>query len=359
MKTKIRKRILTIIMSAALVVSFIAPSFTVEAGDVDDFFAGTADLYVVGSNGYDIPGQANLVYGELVDGYIIFRTEVHIETENKVSGTEIVELNPINGSNLDNIESIEYSEKDGPWTDATNYIINTNHEYTNKYSIKRKYRIKVTGNVSFSLHYKVYTPVGIANYASMFRNIVFENNGFSTWIERPDNDPENIQHNVANYGGEGEDPYPTKEGKLFAGWYTDKTYDTPYLESTGYAYAKFVDEAVLSSRHQWKNDHTALRFVSSIDSIDYDCVGFIFSGTYGDKVIEETDKSVTKVYKSIYAGEQQLSPTTISDESEYFFIYTVRNMDSSIGSSWTVTPYFVTQDGTKVLGETSTFSYTP
>ena len=46
-------------------------------------------------------------------------------------------------------------------------------------------------------------------------------------------------------------------------------------------------------------------------------------------------------------------------ESEYFFIYTVRNMDSSIGSSWTVTPYFVTQDGTKVLGETSTFSYTP
>ena len=225
--------------------------------------------------------------------------------------------------------------------------------------VKRKYRIKVTGNVSFSLHYKVYTPVGIANYASMFRNIVFENNGFSTWIERPDNDPENIQHNVANYGGEGEDPYPTKEGKLFAGWYTDKTYDTPYLESTGYAYAKFVDEAVLSSRHQWKNDHTALRFVSSIDSIDYDCVGFIFSGTYGDKVIEETDKSVTKVYKSIYAGEQQLSPTTISDESEYFFIYTVRNMDSSIGSSWTVTPYFVTLDGTKVLGETSTFSYTP
>lgn len=39
--------------------------------------------------------------------------------------------------------------------------------------------------------------------------------------------------------------YPTKEGKVFAGWYTDETLEEPYLDSTGIAYAYFIDERYL------------------------------------------------------------------------------------------------------------------
>ena len=54
---------------------------------------------------------------------------------------------------------------------------------------------------------------------------------------------ETATYDVANYKGEKEEAnwtYPSVEGKVFAGWFTDETYTTPYTKTTGNAYAKFV-----------------------------------------------------------------------------------------------------------------------
>ena len=157
------------------------------------------------------------------------------------------------------------------------------------------------------------------------------------------------------------DIYPKKKDVTFAGWYSDANYSTPYTGTTGKAYAKFIDADVLKVMFQWKeSDHSALRFVSTIDHENYQTVGFIFSGKYGDKTIDTKDKEISTVYKKIEANNQMISPTTVfASISKYFFTYTIRNMNGNTASNWTVTPYFVTPDGTKVLGTTGTHSYTP
>ena len=107
-----------------------------------------------------------------------------------------------------------------------------------------------------------------------------------------------------------------------------------------------------------KNDKTAVRFVSTIDNcLDYTSVGFKFTGDYGAKHID-TEKTCTKVYKNINADGQTLTPSTAFDntDSAYFFTYSVRNMDGTTSSTWTVTPFYVTPDGTKVYGTTKDYS---
>ena len=144
--------------------------------------------------------------------------------------------------------------------------------------------------------------------------------------------------------------YPTKSGFVFAGWFEDADFNTPYMSDTGEAYAKFIDEKVLTVKYQKSTDGTAIRFISSIDSLQYQTVGFIFTGIYGNKIISEKDKETYTVYKSINADGNSMKPSVFCDSSKYFFVYTVRNMNPQIKSSWEVTPYFVTLDGTKVRG---------
>lgn len=144
--------------------------------------------------------------------------------------------------------------------------------------------------------------------------------------------------------------YPSKYGKIFAGWYTDESCETPYKARSGSAYAKFVDEKVLTIKFQKKTDGTAVRFLSSVDSINYNAVGFTFSGTYGDRTIQETSRNVTQVFKHITANNQTLDPTVFSPNSQYFSMFTIRKLDAQISSTWDVTPYWITLDGTTVKG---------
>ena len=153
--------------------------------------------------------------------------------------------------------------------------------------------------------------------------------------------------------------YPTKDGLIFAGWFSDADYTTVYEGTSGNAYAKFIDAKVLTFKHQWGSNHSALRFVSTIDSLDYQSVGFTFSGTYGSSTIKQTTKEVEKVYTKITADSQSVLPTVFSDDSEYFFTYTIRGMDGTKASTWNVTPYYVTLDGTTVYGKSGTAEYTP
>lgn len=144
--------------------------------------------------------------------------------------------------------------------------------------------------------------------------------------------------------------YPSKSGKIFAGWYTDESCETPYMERTGRAYAKFVDAKILTVKFQKKNDRTAVRFLSSVDNIDYDEVGFTFSGTYGENTIPETSRNVTKVYKHVSANNQTLNPSVFSQDSQYFSMFTIRKLNAQIDSTWDVNPYWITLDGTTVKG---------
>ena len=154
--------------------------------------------------------------------------------------------------------------------------------------------------------------------------------------------------------------HPEQAGKVFAGFYADSEYTTPYMETTGYAYAKFIDEKVLTIRFQEKTDGSAVRFVSSIDSsLDYQELGFKFSGTYGSKTITEKTRPTSTVFNKINAAGTEQVPWDVfeNSDSKYFFTYTIRNIDSTVTPlEFTATPFYVTADGTEVTGTTSSYS---
>ena len=151
--------------------------------------------------------------------------------------------------------------------------------------------------------------------------------------------------------------YPKQEGKIFSGWYDDQSFNNIHTEDTGAAYPKFVDSKMLTVKCQWKTDYSSIRFVSSIDVLDYQTAGFVLEGQYGGRTIRKLEKEVEKVYSTIKADNIVITPNKVfADESEYFFTYTIRNMDENTDSSWTVTPFYVTGDGTKVYGTTNQFA---
>lgn len=353
-----KKRILTLLIALSLVASFAVPSY---GSDVEDNFPGVSTIYVTNPSGERPTGQSSYMTEVIYDGYFYIQTYFTIQNNNRVSGRERLEVVATNGSSLDSIVSFEYSEKGSAWADATDYVVNKTRTFTDKHSITRKYRIKIEGDISLSFKYRIDTPAGIPDYDSYTRYLTIENGEALTWHEDTgqSTDPADIQYNVEDYGdGEGQTPYPTKDGCVFAGWYTDKSYETPFTGETGKAYAKFVDAKVLSLKWQWKTDKTALRFVSTIDSLNYQTVGFVFSGTYGTKEIELKDKESSTVYNKLGAGSGAVTPTNAFEntDSKYFFTYTIRNMDASTHSTWTVTPYYVTLGGIKVMGTTKSFN---
>ena len=170
--------------------------------------------------------------------------------------------------------------------------------------------------------------------------------------------PADGRYDVAQYKSGATPTYPEKEDKIFAGWFDDENYSTPHMGNTGLAYAKFIDEEVLTVKFQTRGSGSnaeAVRFVSTVDSMDYQIVGFKFTGTYGDINISEKIKTTEKLYRSITAAGMTIYPPYFCSDSEYFFTYTVRGMNSRIYSSWVVTPFYVTLDGTTVYGRTGRF----
>ena len=144
---------------------------------------------------------------------------------------------------------------------------------------------------------------------------------------------------------------------VFAGWYT---YEDDYVAMTSFpttdAYAKFVDENILTVKSQLTSgtsaasESTAVRFVSTVDSLDYETVGFkvAFNGK------EITSRS-TNVYTSLTGAngtvEYTYSPTIFGSTSAYFFALTIKNVPNSyFDSAFEVTPYWITMDGTTVYG---------
>ena len=154
------------------------------------------------------------------------------------------------------------------------------------------------------------------------------------------------------------DTVPVSDGKIFAGWFTDETCTTAYTEDTGKAYAKFIDENILTVKAQISSGttvnsaSTSIRFITSVDSLKYQNVGFKI--TFNGKTI---DKKMTKVYTALNANGKKVYPNAFSEDSNYMEAYTLNNIpQSAFGMEFTVTPYYTTQDGTIVEGKTNTFT---
>lgn len=174
---------------------------------------------------------------------------------------------------------------------------------------------------------------------------------------------------ISEYRNESGNTAPAdKDGYIFAGWYTDETCTDPIDENTitGSAYAKYIDEDVLTVKFQIPtttnsaSESTTLRLVSSIDSLDYQNVSFEVS--YTDSF--GTKKSHTWTTKNAYTaltgynGMTELTYTPdeqFSKASEYFVALNINNVpNEAFGYAFTVTPKWTTLDGTVVEGSTRT-----
>lgn len=168
-----------------------------------------------------------------------------------------------------------------------------------------------------------------------------------------------------------ENTVPTKGGFLFGGWYQAGNDEEPVTnpEQGKTYYAKFVPENVLGIKAQVSNtilaDSTektaAIRFVTTIDSVQYRKIGFLIQKGTGE--VKEANVTNT-VYESLYQVTDQdgtlgntpeeVSPAIFDAASKYFKTYTIRKVpDSAYNTDITVTPYWITLDGTKVMGTKS------
>ena len=163
---------------------------------------------------------------------------------------------------------------------------------------------------------------------------------------------------IDNYKAKG--TYPTRTGKIFAGWYTDEELTKPLGANvkTGTAYAKFVDANVLDVKAQIIADTTVqskktdIRFVSTVNDLSYREVGFVFDIEGRGK---ET-RATRTVYERLYAVQTDqidtILPSEFSNESSYFYAYTYYNVpNKNFETVFNVTPYWITLDGTTVYGE--------
>ena len=173
-----------------------------------------------------------------------------------------------------------------------------------------------------------------------------------------------------------EAPSMVPTGYIFAGWYTDKSCTADFaLEATDTtttsAYAKFVPEHVMDVKAQLsknlldgisEGEKGAIRFVTTIDSLDYQEVGFDYVIMNSDVELLSGTKKSDVVYRKLYAVDNRngeplsLIPRfTFCAESEYFKAVTFKNISSSLfDAEITVRPFWITMDGTKVYGDAVT-----
>lgn len=167
------------------------------------------------------------------------------------------------------------------------------------------------------------------------------------------------EYKMSDYWSTSQKKVPVKEGYVFSGWYkNDKT--TPLKQADlevadDTAVAKFVPTEVLSIKTQKgtsQDGKISLRLLSSVDSTNYQEVGF----KHKLAITNEGTTSDTKVYSKIRQSKDsdityEPGATFVSGVSKYFFAADVTNIkEASFGKIIYARPYWVTMDGTTVLG---------
>lgn len=150
---------------------------------------------------------------------------------------------------------------------------------------------------------------------------------------------------------------PTKENYVFAGWYTDCDCSVALSENvtSGKAYAKFIDADVLNVAWQIKSGtnlsstSTDIRFISTVDCLDYSKVTFII-----EKDGKQAKVDSKTVYNNIYGAGMLYNPNTFSNQSMYFMTLALSGLlQSDFEKDIKVTACLTTLDGTVVSGETA------
>lgn len=149
------------------------------------------------------------------------------------------------------------------------------------------------------------------------------------------------------------------DGTIFAGWYKDaeftqKISTTADIPKDG-AFAKFVDEDVMSVKLQSQkiNGATNLRIVTSVDTLDYENVGFDIVVGNNEKTFNHETTGVSERINATEASgvRYDYSPKIIDVDSQYFTTLTITGIpDSDLDKTFNIKPYWTTFDGTKVYG---------
>ena len=183
------------------------------------------------------------------------------------------------------------------------------------------------------------------------------------------------QMDMDTYWSTGTKTAPVKENYVFAGWYTadENKQVTAIKEADGIpeqatTYAKFVPAYVLSIKTQVEKDaeiastevankeedfSTFMRVLSSVDSGDYQDVGFEI--LLGDGEVKKDVEPITKVYAglkmSATATETIYPESVFGEAADYFIALDLQNINiKKFSSKIYIRPYWTTLDGTKVEG---------
>ncbi len=234
-----------------------------------------------------------------------------------------------------------------------------------------------------------------AEYWSCIEDLTGDENIYDDWDPEKIDDMKKVTVPFTNKEVETfleEKTYPTRKGYLFAGWYTTtdipeidpdpEKYDASAREAMKVAiidsvpdefetvYALFVPEEVLTVKAQIsgnlideKNDNDttgSIRFVTTVDSLMYRQVGFKVEYTNTNN----EPKTLTSVSKTVYeklnavdiegkvVKELSYLPTQFCSVSKYFKACTVTNLSADkFSRQFTVTPFWVTMDGSYIYGE--------
>lgn len=159
---------------------------------------------------------------------------------------------------------------------------------------------------------------------------------------------------------------------LFAGWYTNAIDEEKYAiknaeDITELCYAKFVPADILDTKVQVTNrivtgetseenvkynGNYVIRFVSSVEGLNYRKVGFKVTAKDGSF---EGESRSTKVFSNIKSSnkgsEYEFSPKVISEQSKYFITAKLPVASDSKNTDYIVQAYWDTYDGTRVYGE--------
>ncbi|MBQ8884763.1 MAG: hypothetical protein IJY62_00090 [Clostridia bacterium] len=120
-------------------------------------------------------------------------------------------------------------------------------------------------------------------------------------------------------------------------------------KATASDYAKAT---LLKSYAQVNAEGTALRFVSTIDSLNYKGAGFVITINGVSKNV-----SVSTVYTSIKAGDSVLNATDVNAAAQYVFVYSIWDIPADQkDTEITVRAYWVEEDGTVVYGQSRVFT---
>jgi len=161
---------------------------------------------------------------------------------------------------------------------------------------------------------------------------------------------------------------------LFAGWYTDASCTTAITDKTKViedSYAKFWPKDLLDVKVQVTNgivtgetseatvkynNNYVMRFVSSLQNLDPDIVGFTVHKKIDDDTLEYVGKSTsTKAFKGIEStsagSEYNFSPKVISELSEWLITAKMPVAPADKDVDYIVRAYWTTPDGMMVYGD--------